>query len=129
MKWRRSYDIPPPELELTDERHPKFDRRYLGLPPAVLPKTESLKTASERVLPYWFDSICPHIMEGKRVLVVAHGNSLRAIVKYLAGMDEKEILGYNIPTGIPLVFEFDENLKPLKHYYLLDEAELKARME
>ena len=106
-QWRRSYDIPPPELDLTDERHPSFERRYSGLPADVLPKTESLKTTVDRVLPYWYDTICPQVISGQRVIVVAHGNSLRAIVKYLAGMSEKEILGYNIPTGCPLVFEFD----------------------
>ena len=121
LQWRRSYDIPPPMMEQDDERHPRFERRYAGLPPEVLPGTESLKTTVDRVLPYWHDSICPQIMKGERVLVVAHGNSLRAIVKYLTGMGEKEIIAYNIPTGCPLVFEFDENLKPLKNYYLLDE--------
>ena len=125
--WRRSYDIPPPELELTDERHPIHDKRYAYLPPSILPRTESLKTTIDRVLPYWYDTICPQVMEGKNVLVVAHGNSLRAIVKHLTGMDEKAILQYNIPTGCPLVFEFDGELKPQKNYYLIDEAELKAR--
>lgn len=129
LQWRRSYDIPPPELELDDQRHPRFERRYGNLPPDVLPKTESLKITVDRVLPYWYDTICPQVIEGKRVVVVAHGNSLRAIVKYLAGMSEQEILAYNIPTACPLVFEFDENMKPLKNYYLLDEAELKARQE
>ena len=99
------------------------------MPVDALPKTESLKTTVERVLPYWNDTIAPSVMAGKKVVVVAHGNSLRAVVKHLAGMDEKEILEYNIPTACPLVFEFDENLKPLKNYYLIDEAELKARQE
>ena len=129
LKWRRSYDIPPPELEMDDERHPRFDRRYGLLPPDVLPRTESLKITVDRVLPYWNDTICPQGMQGQRVVVCAHGNSLRAIVKYLAGMTEEEIIAYNIPTACPLVFEFDENLKPLKNYYLLDEQELKERME
>lgn len=129
MQWRRSYDIPPPLMELDDPRHPRFDRRYADLPPEVIPGTESLKTTCDRVLPYWYDSICPQIMKGQRVIVVAHGNSLRSIVKYLTGMSEKEIIAYNIPTGCPLVFEFDENLTPLKNYYLLDEKELKARMD
>ena len=129
LQWRRSYDIPPPPLDLDDERHPSFDRRYAGLPPQVLPRTESLKITVDRVLPYWNDAICPQVMDGKKVIVVAHGNSLRAIVKYLAGMSEEEILAYNIPTACPLVFEFDENMNPLKNYYLLDEAELKARQE
>ena len=129
LQWRRSYDIPPPELELSDERHPIHDKRYAYLPPSVLPRTESLKTTIDRVLPYWYDTICSQVMEGKNVLVVAHGNSLRAIVKHLTGMNEQEILKYNIPTGCPLIFEFDGELRPQKNYYLIDEAELKARME
>ena len=127
--WRRSYDIPPPELDLDDERHPRFDKRYSHLPLAVLPSTESLKITVDRVLPYWYDHICPQIIEGKRVLVVAHGNSLRAIVKYLNNMSEEEIINYNIPTGIPFVYEFDDNLKPLKNYYLLDEEVLKKKQQ
>ena len=129
LKWRRSYDIPPPELTLDDAEHPSHDRRYANLPPDVLPRTESLKTTLDRVMPYWHDSICPQVIEGKRVVVVAHGNSLRAIVKELAGMSTEEILAYNIPTACPLVFEFDQIMKPLTNYYLLDEAELKARQE
>ena len=129
LVWRRSYDIPPPELDLDDERHPRFDSRYAHLPLAVLPNTESLKITVDRVLPYWYDHICPQIIEGKRVLVVAHGNSLRAIVKYLNNMSEEEIINYNIPTGIPFVYEFDDNLKPLKNYYLLDEEALKKKQQ
>ena len=129
LKWRRSYDIPPPELEMDDERHPRFDRRYGLLPPDVLPRTESLKITVDRVLPYWNDTICPQVMQGQRVVVCAHGNSLRAIVKYLAGMTEEEIIAYNIPTACPLVFEFDAEMRPLENYFLLDEAELKARQE
>ena len=116
-------------MELDNPGHPRFDARYSHLPPEVLPATESLAITVDRVLPYWHDAICPQILEGKRPIVVAHGNSLRAIVKYLTGMDEKEIIAYNIPTACPLVFEFDENLKPLKNYYLLDEQELKERMD
>ena len=116
-------------MELSDERHPRFERRYQNLPDDVLPKTESLKTTIDRVLPYWYDSICPQILAGKRVVVVAHGNSLRSVVKHLTGMSTEEIIGYNIPTACPLVFEFDENLVPQKNYYLIDEAELKARQE
>jgi 2,3-bisphosphoglycerate-dependent phosphoglycerate mutase len=127
--WRRSYDIPPPELSLDDERHPSFEKMYQHVPQDALPRTESLKTTCDRVLPYWNDTIAPSVMAGKNVIVVAHGNSLRAVVKHLAGMDEKEILEYNIPTASPFVFEFDENLKPIRHYYLIDEAELKARQE
>jgi 2,3-bisphosphoglycerate-dependent phosphoglycerate mutase len=127
--WRRSYDIPPPSLDLEDKRHPRFDKRYSMLPVDCLPGTESLKITVDRVLPYWYDTICPQVMDNKKVIVVAHGNSLRAIVKQLSGMNEKEIIAYNIPTACPLVFEFDANMKPLKNYYLIDEAELKAKQE
>lgn len=129
MIWRRSFDIPPPELEVSDERHPSHDPRYHGLPLDVLPKTESLKTTIDRVLPYWYDQICPAVLEDKKVIVVAHGNSLRAIVKHLSGMSDAEIIKYNIPTACPLIYEFDEQLKPLKNYYLIDEKTLKARMQ
>jgi 2,3-bisphosphoglycerate-dependent phosphoglycerate mutase len=127
--WRRSFDIPPPELSLDDERHPKFDPRYAGLAQDVLPATESLKITIDRVLPYWYDQICPQVLDGQRVIVVAHGNSLRAIVKHLTKMSDADIIGYNIPTACPLVFEFDSNLTPLKNYYLLDEKQLKERMQ
>ena len=126
--WRRSYDIPPPSLEIADPRHPCHDRRYHYLPPSCLPLAESLKTTGVRVMPYWYDTICPQVMDGKNVIVVAHGNSLRAIVKELTGMNEKDILDYNIPTGCPLVFEFDGEMNPIKHYYLVVEEELKARL-
>lgn len=129
LVWRRSYDIPPPDLELTDERHPINDPRYQGLSPDVLPKTESLKLTVDRVLPHWYDQICPQVLQDKKVIVVAHGNSLRAIVKYLSGMSDQEIIKYNIPTACPLVYEFDQNLKPLKNYYLIDEKTLKERMK
>ena len=129
MLWRRSFDIPPPELEVSDERHPSHDPRYAGLPLDVLPKTESLKITIDRVLPYWYDQICPAVLEGQNVIVVAHGNSLRAIVKHLTQMSDKDIIAYNIPTACPLVFEFDQNLKPLKNYYLIDEKTLKDRMQ
>jgi len=129
LKWRRSYDIPPPELNLDDERHPRFAPQYQQLPTDALPRTESLKTTVDRVLPFWHDTICPSVLDHKNVIVVAHGNSLRAVVKHLTGMNEVDILKYNIPTACPLVFEFDENMVPLKNYYLLDEAELKARQE
>ncbi|HNN14588.1 MAG TPA: 2,3-diphosphoglycerate-dependent phosphoglycerate mutase [Anaerolineales bacterium] len=121
--WRRSYDVPPPALELTDERHPKFDRRYASLTPEQLPATESLKITLERVLPFWTSTLAPEIRSGKRVLVVAHGNSIRAMVKYLDHVSESEITELNIPTGLPLVYELDENLKPIKHYYLGDPEE------
>lgn len=121
--WRRSYDVPPPALELTDERHPKFDRRYASLTPEQLPATESLKTTLERVLPFWNSTLVAEIKSGKRVLLVAHGNSIRALVKYLDNVSENEITELNIPTGLPLVYELDKDLKPIKHYYLGDAEE------
>ena len=127
LKWRRSYDIPPPELELEDERHPRFQAQYQDLPLDCLPKTESLKITVDRVLPFWYDTLCPIVKDNKNLIVVAHGNSLRAIVKHLSGMSEAEILKYNIPTAVPFVYEFDNDMKPLNNYYLLDEEELKRR--
>jgi 2,3-bisphosphoglycerate-dependent phosphoglycerate mutase len=125
--WRRSYDTPPPALELTDERHPRFDPRYASLTPEQLPATESLKITLERVLPYWHGTVAPAIKAGKRLLVVAHGNSIRALVKYLDDVSDAEITELNIPTGVPLVYELDEALKPIRHYYLGDaEAVAKA---
>ncbi len=125
--WRRSYDVPPPALELTDERHPRFDPRYAALRPDQLPATESLKITLERVLPFWHATLAPLIKSGKRLLVSAHGNSLRAMVKYLDKISDQEIPELNIPTGIPLVYELDEALHPLAHYYLGDpEAVAKA---
>ena len=118
--WRRSYDTPPPALELTDERHPRFDPRYASLTPEQLPATESLKLTLDHVLPYWHSDIAPAIRMGRRLLVAAHGNSLRALVKYLDNISEAEITELNIPTGIPLVYELDETLNPIKHYYLGD---------
>ena len=127
LVWRRSYDIPPPPLTPDDPRHPSHDPRYAALDPGDLPLTESLKDTVARFLPYWKDSIAPAIRSGKRVLIAAHGNSLRALVKYLDNMSEKDILGLNIPTGVPLVYELDEKLQPIKHYYLGDpEAVRKA---
>src|SRR5512138_3904081 len=125
--WRRSYDVPPPALEPTDERHPKFDRRYASLTPEQLPATESLKLTLERVLPYWHSTLAPTVKSGRRVLIAAHGNSLRALVKYLDNISDVEIPELNIPTGVPLVYELDDDLKPLKSYYLGDaEAVAKA---
>ncbi len=121
--WRRSYDVTPPPLNLDDERHPRFDRRYADLTPEQLPAAESLKITLERVLPYWNATLAPEIKSGKRVLVVAHGNSIRALVKYLDNVSESDILELNIPTGLPLVYELDENLKPIKNYYLGDAEE------
>lgn len=121
--WRRSYDVPPPALKLTDERHPKFDRRYASLSPEQLPATESLKNTLERVLPYWQSALAPEIKSGRRVLIVAHGNSIRALVKYLDKISEAEITELNIPTGLPLVYELDDGLNPIKNYYLGDPEE------
>lgn len=118
--WRRSYDIPPPALDPDDERFPGHDRRYADLTPEELPRTESLKDTVARMLPYWHETIAPDVRAGKRVLVAAHGNSLRALIKYLDDVSEKEIIALNIPTGIPLVYELDQNLRPIRHYYLGD---------
>jgi 2,3-bisphosphoglycerate-dependent phosphoglycerate mutase len=118
--WRRSYDIPPPPLAPDDPRHPARDRRYASLSRSELPLTESLKDTVARFLPYWHDVIAPSVTSGQRVLIAAHGNSLRALVKYLDNLSEDEILELNIPTGIPLVYELDEDLRPLRKYYLGD---------
>lgn len=125
--WRRSYDTPPPALEMDDQRHPRFDSRYADLSPEELPSTECLKDTLERVLPYWDSAIAPAIKSGQNLLIAAHGNSLRAMVKYLDNISDAEITGLNIPTGIPLVYELDEDLKAIKSYYLGDpEAAKKA---
>jgi 2,3-bisphosphoglycerate-dependent phosphoglycerate mutase len=116
--WRRSFDVPPPPLDWDDSRHPRFDRRYAHLDPHTLPAAESLKDTLARVLPYWQTVICPHLQAGERVLVVAHGNSLRALVKYLDGISDADIPALNIPTGIPLVYKLDSNLQVLNHHYL-----------
>jgi len=121
--WRRSYDVPPPDLDLADERHPRFDPRYASLSPEQLPATESLKITLERVLPYWHSTLVPVIKSGKRVIVAAHGNSIRALVKYLDNISDEEITELNIPTGLPLVYELDADLKPIKNYYLGDPEE------
>ena len=118
--WRRSYDIPPEPLALDDERHPSRDRRYAGLKPEELPCTESLKDTVARVVPFWLGTVAPAITSGKRVIIAAHGNSLRALVKYLDNIPESEIVELNIPTGIPLVYELDAELRPIRHYYLGD---------
>jgi 2,3-bisphosphoglycerate-dependent phosphoglycerate mutase len=120
--WRRSFDIPPPALTVDDERHPSHDPRYRGMNPRDLPLTESLKDTIARVMPYWHETIAPAIRSGQRVIVAAHGNSLRALVKDLDNIPESEIVELNIPTGIPLVYELDDDLKPLRHYYLGDPA-------
>jgi len=120
--WRRSYDIPPPPLEPGDERHPSRDRRYASLSPNELPLTESLKDTVARFLPYWHETLAPAVRSGKRVLIAAHGNSLRALVKFLDNISDADIVERNIPTGIPLVYELDEQLKPIRNYYLGDPA-------
>src|SRR3954447_2520210 len=119
--WRRSYDIPPPALTEEDPRHPSRDRRYAFLTPQQLPLTESLKDTVSRFLPYWHETIAPEILAGKRVLIAAHGNSLRALVKYLDNLSDQEIPKLNIPTGIPLVYQLNDDLKPLQHFYLGDQ--------
>ena len=118
--WRRSYDVRPPELDLDDERSPAKDPRYAALDKKDIPLAECLKDTVARVLPYWHQTIVPTIQSGKRVIVAAHGNSMRALVKYLDNIPEAEIVGLNIPTGIPLVYEFNDDLTPLRHYYLGD---------
>jgi 2,3-bisphosphoglycerate-dependent phosphoglycerate mutase len=125
--WRRSYDIPPPPLTPDDPRHAGRDRRYAGLAPSELPLAESLEDTVARFLPYWHETIAPAIRAGQRVLIVAHGNSMRALVKHLDGISDQEIVGLNIPTGIPLVYELDDDLKAIRSYYLGDpEAARKA---
>jgi len=127
LVWRRSYDTPPPELEATDPRSERGDPRYAKLDPAQVPLTECLKDTVARVMPFWNESMAPAIKAGKRIVVAAHGNSIRALVKYLDGISDQDIVGLNIPNGIPLVYELDENLKPIRHYYLGDaEAAAKA---
>jgi 2,3-bisphosphoglycerate-dependent phosphoglycerate mutase len=124
--WRRSYDVPPPALTSSDLRFPGSDPRYQNLAPEQVPPTESLKDTVARFLPYWNDAIVPHLSAGKRVIIAAHGNSLRALVKHLDNISDAEIPALNIPTGIPLVYELNDNLKPVRHYYL-DDAEEVAR--
>ena len=129
LVWRRSYDTPPPPLAADDPRHPRVDPRYADLAEADVPATECLKDTVARMLPYWHETISPAILAGKRVLVAAHGNSLRALVKYLDNISEADIVGLNIPTGVPLVYELDAELKPIRHRYLGDEAKIAAAMQ
>ena len=126
--WRRSYDVPPPVLKKTDPRYPGNDPRYKNLKEEELPLTEDLKATVARVLPYWNQTIAPVIKSGKKIVIAAHGNSLRALVKHLDNIPESEIVSLNIPTGTPLVYELDANLKPIKHYYLGDQEKIKAAM-
>jgi 2,3-bisphosphoglycerate-dependent phosphoglycerate mutase len=127
--WRRSYDIPPPALDWGDERHPRFDRRYASLTKEQLPACESLKLTVERMLPYWHSTIAPTVKTGQRVIIAAHGNSLRALVKYLDNISDADIVELNIPTGVPLVYELDADLKPVKSYYLGDPEAVKKAAE
>jgi len=124
--WRRSYDIPPPPMDADDPQNPSNDPRYAGLSPQQRPNTEALKQTVERVVPFWEAHIAPDVRAGQRVLVAAHGNSLRALVKHLDDVSEQDIVGLNIPTGIPLVYELDDALKPLRHYYLASDEEIAA---
>jgi 2,3-bisphosphoglycerate-dependent phosphoglycerate mutase len=127
--WRRSYDVPPPPLTAADERYPGRDPRYRNLSSGELPLTECLKDTVARFLPLWHETISPDIVAGKKVLIAAHGNSLRALVKYLDDVSEKDIVELNIPTGMPLVYELDDDLKPLNRYYLGDPEKVKAAMD
>jgi 2,3-bisphosphoglycerate-dependent phosphoglycerate mutase len=129
LAWRRSYDVPPPALAPDDPRCPGGDPRYRGLASGQVPTTECLKDTVARVLPYWNQAIAPDIRAGKHVLVAAHGNSLRALVKYLDKVSDQDIVGLNIPTGVPLVYELDDALKPIRHYYLGDPAEVEKAMQ
>ncbi len=124
--WRRSYDTPPPALDPSEERHAGRDPRYRDVPPDQLPLAESLKDTVARFMPYWEQTIAPDVRAGRRVLIAAHGNSLRALVKYLDSISNEEIVGLNIPTGIPLVYELDDDLVPVKHFYLGDPAAVAA---
>lgn len=127
--WRRSYSVQPPALAATDERYPGRDRRYADLTASQLPLTECLKDTVARFLPYWKETIAPSVRQGNRVLISAHGNSLRALVKYLDKVSDDEIVGLNIPTGIPLVYELNDDLTPIKHYYLGDPEAIKEATE
>ncbi len=127
--WRRSYDIQPPALTLDDTRYPGLDPRYQNVTKQNIPLTECLKDTVERFLPYWSETIVPMVQSGRRVIIAAHGNSLRALVKYLDNISNQDVLELNIPTGIPLVYELDDNLKPIQHYYLGDQAEIEKAMQ
>ena len=127
--WRRSYDTPPPALAADDPRHPGGDPRYATLSGAELPRTECLKDTVARFLPYWHETIAPSVRSGRRVVIAAHGNSIRALVKYLDDVSDADIVGLNIPTAIPLVYELDDTLKPLRHYYLGDPSMIEAAVK
>ena len=127
--WRRSYDIQPPALTKEDERYPGYDPRYKELAPRDIPLTESLKDTVARFMPYWHETLAPGLKSGKKMIIAAHGNSLRALVKYLDNIPDADIVGMNIPTGIPLVYELDDNLRPTNHYYLGNHEEVQKAME
>ncbi len=127
--WRRSYDVPPPALTIDDARHPGHDPRYAGLSPADLPLTECLKDTVARFLPYWHETIAPAVRSGQRVLIAAHGNSLRALIKYLDKIPDADIVELNVPTGVPLVYELQDDLTPIRHYYLGDEEAIRKAAE
>ena len=123
--WRRSYDIPPPALDKSDPRYPGHDRRYAELAESDIPLAESLKDTVARFLPYWHETIAPAVRAGRNVIIAAHGNSLRALVKHLDGISDNDIVGLNIPTGVPLVYELDDNLRPIRHEYLGDAEQIR----
>jgi 2,3-bisphosphoglycerate-dependent phosphoglycerate mutase len=129
LLWRRSYDVPPPALDRTDERHPRHDPQYRDLPPDLLPATECLKDVVVRMLPYWHDRIVPDLLAGREPLVVAHGNSIRALVKHLDGISDEEIVDLNIPTGVPLLYELDDSFSPVSSRYLGNPEAAKAAAE
>ncbi|HEU4621142.1 MAG TPA: 2,3-diphosphoglycerate-dependent phosphoglycerate mutase [Burkholderiaceae bacterium] len=129
LVWRRAYAIAPEPLDVDDPRHPRHDQRYAALSPSELPRTECLQDTVARVVPYWNQAIAPQLKAGKRVLITAHGNSLRALIKHLDNVSDEAIVALNIPTARPLVYELDESLKPIKHYYLGDAAEIEAAMQ
>jgi 2,3-bisphosphoglycerate-dependent phosphoglycerate mutase len=129
LVWRRSFDIPPPPLAAEDKRHPKFDARYKNVSPSDLPAAEALKNTVERFVPYWNESIVPDLRAGKRVLITAHGNSIRALLKYLENIPNDEIVELNIPTAAPLVYELNDDLKPIRRYYLGDADEIARKAQ
>lgn len=127
--WRRSYDIPPPSLEGNDGRNPKLDPRYKGIDPNLLPTSEALKNTVDRFVPYWKDSIIPDLKAGQRVLIAAHGNSIRALIKYLENMPDQEIVELNIPTAVPLVYELTDDLRPIRRFYLGNQDEISKKLQ
>ena len=129
LLWRRGYDVQPPSLKTTDPRYPGEDPRYRNLTPDEIPVTESLKDTVERFLPYWHETIAPSVKQGKKVIISAHGNSLRALVKYLDSLSDEEVVSLNIPTGIPLIYELNDDLKPITHYYLGNPEEVEKAMK